>query len=305
LAERYPDNLTVIRYHTWWPYEYDPFYQYNIPENTARTDYYTIWYVMDIMIDGLIESESWEIEDSAIVDSILASRMSSESPLEIQISGTYASNFRWVELSIMVTATDTIALDSLRMQFVVTESGIYWPGPNGINYHNQTMRDMIPSADGEPFSIGLGDTMTFTRQFALGNALNSDSCQFVAFVQSHNQYEVLQSAKINLLELTPVGAIEPEHKPESFVLSNPYPNPFNSGTAIEFDLPEAAQVNLLIYDIMGREVCTLMDKYMQAGRYSVVWDGRNESNDEISTGVYFARLQAGRTSSTKKMILLK
>jgi hypothetical protein len=94
--------------------------------------------------------------------------------------------------------------------------------------------------------------------------------------------------------------------PLEFALSQNYPNPFNPTTTIEFSLARQVEVDLKIYDILGREVATLLQSNaMNAGRYIVRWDGRNRFGQSVATGVYFYRLVAGDFVQSKKMILIK
>ncbi|TDI88765.1 MAG: T9SS type A sorting domain-containing protein, partial [Caldithrix sp.] len=93
--------------------------------------------------------------------------------------------------------------------------------------------------------------------------------------------------------------------PIQFILHNNYPNPFNPATTITYDLPEAANVVLKIYNVLGREVRTLIYSRQQPGPQSVVWDGRNALGIKVSSGIFIYRLQAGDFVQTKKMILLK
>ena len=94
--------------------------------------------------------------------------------------------------------------------------------------------------------------------------------------------------------------------PLEFALSQNYPNPFNPTTIIEFSLARQVQVDLKIYDILGREVATLLQSNaMNAGRYIVRWDGRNRFGQSVATGVYFYRLVAGDFVQSKKMVLIK
>ena len=86
-----------------------------------------------------------------------------------------------------------------------------------------------------------------------------------------------------------------------FSLSQNYPNPFNPITKINFALPNNANVKLVIYDVMGREVVRLVNnEFKQAGRYTVDFNGQN-----YASGVYFYRLEAGDFVQAKKMILIK
>ncbi len=85
-----------------------------------------------------------------------------------------------------------------------------------------------------------------------------------------------------------------------FTLSQNYPNPFNPSTSINFTLPNSEFVTLKIYDILGKEVTTLINEELNSGSYTKIWDGRN-----LSSGVYFYKLQAGKFSETKKMVLVR
>jgi hypothetical protein len=97
--------------------------------------------------------------------------------------------------------------------------------------------------------------------------------------------------------------------PTTFTLEQNYPNPFNPTTTIEYGLPNAANVNLAIYNILGQEVATLARGHQSSGNYRAVWDGRSAAGVQASTGVYFYRLEAKSTKSTftnlKKMLLIK
>jgi flagellar hook assembly protein FlgD len=78
------------------------------------------------------------------------------------------------------------------------------------------------------------------------------------------------------------------------------PNPFNPTTEIAFSLPEASQVTLEVYNIMGQKVVTLINGYVEAGEHTVIWDGSN-----VTSGMYLYRLKAGAVDETRKMLLLK
>jgi len=93
--------------------------------------------------------------------------------------------------------------------------------------------------------------------------------------------------------------------PEVFALHQNYPNPFNPTTTLRYDLPEQAHVEIMIYDIMGREVRSLVNNQQNAGFKSVVWDATNESGKPVSAGMYLYRISAGEFHSVKKMVLLK
>lgn len=98
---------------------------------------------------------------------------------------------------------------------------------------------------------------------------------------------------------------EGESPPSDFVLFQNYPNPFNPTTNIEFLLPHSGQVKIEIYNISGQKVRTLVDQFLKAGHKLVDWDGKDDNGNDVSSGIYFYRLQAGDFSETKKMVLLR
>jgi hypothetical protein len=93
--------------------------------------------------------------------------------------------------------------------------------------------------------------------------------------------------------------------PKEFSLGQNYPNPFNPICEIEYALPIDCQVTLTIYNILGQKVRVLVDEYQSAGHKSVTWDGKDDQGQEVTTGVYFYRIQAGDFAQSKKMVLMK
>jgi len=93
--------------------------------------------------------------------------------------------------------------------------------------------------------------------------------------------------------------------PTTFGLSQNVPNPFNPTTQVSFALPKAAKVNLMIYNVLGQQVKTLVDAEMPAGYQTVTWDGTDSHGSTVASGVYFYKLRAGDFTDTKKMMMLK
>jgi hypothetical protein len=88
--------------------------------------------------------------------------------------------------------------------------------------------------------------------------------------------------------------------PSNYSLEQNYPNPFNASTTIKYQLSHSAYVTLKIFDVLGREVATLVDTKQIPGNYEYPWSGQN-----FASGIYFYRLIAGDVQLQKKMILLK
>jgi uncharacterized repeat protein (TIGR02543 family) len=93
--------------------------------------------------------------------------------------------------------------------------------------------------------------------------------------------------------------------PATYQLDQNYPNPFNAQTRIQYALPEAAQVSLVIYNIHGRKVRTLVDALQPAGRQQALWAGTDDLGQTVGSGVYLIRLEAGPYKMTRRILLVK
>lgn len=118
----------------------------------------------------------------------------------------------------------------------------------------------------------------------------------IAVVTSFNKLSVLY----NMDGPTSVENDQNNILPEEYLLQQNYPNPFNPSTTIQFSIPQAGNVTLKIYNLLGEEVKTLADEYRLAGKHSVQFNANN-----LASGIYFYRIQSGSFVETKKMILLK
>jgi hypothetical protein len=113
------------------------------------------------------------------------------------------------------------------------------------------------------------------------------------------------SVKVELTVEEVNVSIDQSNIPSMFSLIQNYPNPFNPNTKIGYTLPKEEYVTLLIFDILGREVITLVDEVKTPGYLSVNWNGLDNLGNDCGAGMYFYHLTAGNFSQTKKMILLK
>jgi hypothetical protein len=111
-------------------------------------------------------------------------------------------------------------------------------------------------------------------------------------------YDTTVSRSVDVVELTGVDGSDP--RPAQFVLHQNYPNPFNPSTTISFDLPEAAQVTLSIFNALGQEIAVVVDGIGKPGKSSVVFDA-----GILPAGVYTCRLAAGGFTAAMRMLLIK
>ena len=101
------------------------------------------------------------------------------------------------------------------------------------------------------------------------------------------------------------AVLKTEDTPLVFSLSQNAPNPFNPETIISYTLPQSEQVKLVIYNVLGQEIRTLVNAFKPAGRYRVVWNSRDDFGRSVSSGVYFYQITAGEFLGTRKMLILK
>ncbi len=189
--------------------------------------------------------------------------------------------------------------------------------PPGLNYPDSLMVLL---------SLGGSDTSDFRteldyfevpkgiwsrRAYALTGAVPENSTVRAAFRYLH--YDAGASGAgsdfigIDAVQFTHtvVTALRDAAMPETFALFQNFPNPFNPSTQIRYAVGTDSRTSLRVYDILGREVTTIVDGWQPAGEYSVIWNGRNSAGEEVSSGVYICRLEAGAYSAARMMILMR
>jgi hypothetical protein len=114
-----------------------------------------------------------------------------------------------------------------------------------------------------------------------------------------------QSSSLTVGGITTVDSNEETSLPASYRLHQNHPNPFNAGTLIKYEIPQAGPVSLHIYNLAGQEILELVNAIQPPGRYQVNWDGRDSQGKVVPSGVYVYRLRAGSFVQSQAMILTK
>ncbi len=153
-------------------------------------------------------------------------------------------------------------------------------------------------------SIGISDSVWKTNAFIKGNGTKNTKTTYIFKDSRMNsgkyKYRIKQIDFNGNFEYYELGNIVEVALPKTFSLSQNYPNPFNPTTKIDFEVPHNSIVRIIIYDILGREIKTLVNKELSPGYYSLLFDGSG-----LASGVYFYRMNAGDFVKVKKMVVIK
>ncbi|NIR92566.1 MAG: T9SS type A sorting domain-containing protein [Gammaproteobacteria bacterium] len=167
--------------------------------------------------------------------------------------------------------------------------------------------------------ITVSDTVFFTNQTSLTVQPNDSAALMVYFapevegdyygtlklINNDPQMDTM-SVYLEGHSYPPVGIAGEETLPTTFAVSPNYPNPFNPTTMIRYQFPKAADVRLVVYNILGQKIRTLVNARIEPGYHQIQWDGRNEAGVQVSSGIYIYRFEAaGEFSQIRKMIFLK
>lgn len=176
-----------------------------------------------------------------------------------------------------------------------------WPG--------SPSDDLLSDYDGDTTYSVTVPLMPYSTQyfkFRIGGTWNDDLAEFPYGGPARELVVPAEAAEFTYWYNDDTLVVATDGIPTEFALHQNYPNPFNPTTTINFDLPEIADVKLVIYDITGRKIRTLVNNSSVAAGYKkIVWNGRDDFGNGVSTGMYIYRLQAGDYVDVKKMTFLK
>lgn len=138
------------------------------------------------------------------------------------------------------------------------------------------------------------------------NYVQGDSIRSLIGVHyySFNNYKLLPRNNNDVVR-APTSVADRNEAPLTYALEQNYPNPFNPETTIKYQLPQGGKISLVIYNMLGQKVRTLVDAVKPAGVHSINWDGRNERGLAVPTGVYFYKMSSKSFEKVNKMLLIK
>jgi parallel beta-helix repeat protein len=175
----------------------------------------------------------------------------------------------------------------------------------GENFSNYNMNYGLNKA-GNKLVIAVAGSDIMNKD---GNILNINLHVLDKLKGTHNEALTVSKFLANETDLTKdvtSDQISLVGKPDKFTLEQNYPNPFNPTTTIRYSIPDDnVSVRIVVYDIKGREITTLVNSKQSAGSYSVVWNATNKFGEKVSSGIYFYRIMTNKFSATKKMMLIK
>lgn len=160
-------------------------------------------------------------------------------------------------------------------------------------------------------------TITTTETFSANNSITAgpnftiassgDVILSAPAVALKSPFFIIKGGKLRVVsqEIAVNVEIEDAAIPNEFVVHQNYPNPFNPTTKISYELPKAEKVEIVIYNIFGQKVRTIISEYQRPGYHSVIWDGTGNTGERVSSGVYYYKVTAGKYNVTKKMTFMK
>jgi len=183
----------------------------------------------------------------------------------------------------------------------------------------QMAAKQVEEGDHQSTLVLTGDGNTFLYQAYLGQVSLETSDNLTVFVDDYairtgsvsdpvgsiarTWYDGISYAQIEKTDPSSTAGIE--ILPDGLNLGQNYPNPFNPVTTIPYTLSRSAEVSLLIYDLQGKLVRTVVDAYQGGGNYQATWSGRNDRGNPVASGIYIYRLNVDKLILQKKMILMR
>lgn len=266
----------------------------------------------------------------------MADEMLASTPLDLHLETTYDEGARLLDVNVTANFVNYAAGD-LRLTVYIVEDSVTGTGTayNQVNYLNTVVGHPYYGA-GNPI-IGYvhrhvlravptptwGDASVIQPQMAPGDTFettyasipinaswDADQIHVIAFVSYHDpdptRRQVLNATEVRMYDGTVIVNVDdPDAHPSQVALIGNFPNPFNPTTEIRYRLAETDQVALRVFNVLGQEVRSLVNGRESGGLKTVLWDGKDNKGNNVSSGVYVYRLEAGGRVFSRKMLLIK
>ncbi len=290
------------------------------------------WLAYAVLSDTVVFAKTFEIyegahyPDSARI-TVYVSNMPTYMEIEVKFplvdlapeGGSYTFTENWWAAKVRAPILDVNSTGAIANRLSYNSSSQIISAVYGI-FHKGTAKVVFLDESDQVLSEGQEYNVSPLMEVQLNEIItipdNAKKVEFQVFNYKGNFIGVLDSADASQL-LTAVN-IKTQASPLQYHLSQNYPNPFNPTTTIKYTVPSAGislmkSLQLKIYDILGREIKTLVNEVKSPGTYAVEWDGKNAQGQNVGSGIYFYRLlarpisggQIGTFTETKKLVLLK
>ena len=210
--------------------------------------------------------------------------------------------FYWLyQNSLSVTRNNFAYVSDLPPEIGITRSSNY-----GLTWNNVLPKQISKSVFGNHQGLVIAGSDSIFTSIDFGNTWNYQKYlgyeNFTTEIEYYNGKYYLGTDRTGLYVVDVITSVDDKEKnlPKSYQLFQNFPNPFNPLTKIKFKVPKSEFVQIKVYDILGKEIKTLLNEYKTIGSYEVEFDARN-----LPSGVYFYRMISGSYTETKKMILLR
>ncbi|AFN75058.1 putative FG-GAP repeat protein [Melioribacter roseus P3M-2] len=230
----------------------------------------------------------WNIANSAKY--LLGNKLASfEAVGNYYVEGNYPAKWpNWVKVDL--SSYNISADKDFVVSFVIDGDYLGTNNPNNKNGPNRVMHTYQPTSQSRTYTMN-GDAKGWYN-FYVDDVVPQDSF-IVYLIRAYVSYKT--TGNNDVIELLPT----------SYALDQNYPNPFNPSTIITYTLPEMNNVQIKIYDALGREVRSLLNEVKSAGKHSILWDGMDNFGNRVSSGTYFYQIIAGDFVQTRKMVMVK
>ncbi|MEO8211501.1 MAG: Omp28-related outer membrane protein [bacterium] len=305
ILTNYP-NTVVLAYHG--GSSSDPWQSYSLGMSNL--------FGFNLYPTGVVGRKTGVVGNTGWNNAVVLQTLFEPSGVNISITNkSYDAQTRTLTANVAITSNMELSGD-FYVNYVLTESNLIYPQtgngscPGSSTYiHDHVVKNMINGDLGELIHSGIwtsGSEITRNINYVIPispQVAEVNNCDLNIFVYKQGSnistnYNIQQAMRTPVSGTT--GISNQSSVPGNYSLTQNYPNPFNPTTNFSFSIPKSGNVSLKFYDILGNEVETYVDGLLNAGTYSVEFDGTN-----LSSGIYFYRLNAGNFSETKRMILSK